>query len=65
MSEFNFYRHCWLTLKNSKPRLRKFMDLIEIEVEQASKFAEPKKPNQKEEPANADNADTEAPYVQV
>lgn len=65
MSEFNFFRHCWLTLKHSKPRLRKFMDLIEIEIEQASKFAEPKKPSQKKEPANANNADAEPTYVQV
>ena len=34
-SEFNFYRHCWLTLKRSKPRMRKFMDEIECEVEGA------------------------------
>ncbi len=65
MSEFDFWRHCWLTLKHSKPRLRKFMDLIEIEVEQASKFSEPKKSPQKEESPNASDADTEAPYVQV
>jgi len=35
MIEFNFYRHCWLTLKRSKPRLRKYMDEIECEVEGA------------------------------
>lgn len=48
MSDFDFFRHCWLTLKNSKPRLRKYMDKIECTIESAGKVVDEKSVQQKE-----------------
>jgi len=48
MSNEDFFRHCWLTLKNSKPRLRKFMDQVECTIEGAGKIIEEKPLHQKE-----------------
>lgn len=42
MTNEDFFRHCWLSLKLSKPRLRKFMDKIECTVEGAGKIVEDK-----------------------
>lgn len=54
MSDFNFYRHCWLTLKNSKPRLRKYMDKIECTIEGAGKIVDEKSSSQKESKEKSD-----------
>lgn len=32
MNDEQFFRFCWLTLKRSKPRLRKYMDKIEYTI---------------------------------
>lgn len=42
MNNEDFFRHCWLTLKNSKPRLRKYMDKIECTIEGAGRVTEEK-----------------------
>ena len=60
----HFFRHCWLTLKLSRPRIKAFMDKIECDIEGVSKMPETKKPSKVEEVLNADNPN-EAPYVQV
>lgn len=48
MNDEDFFRHCWLTLKNSKPRLRKFMDKIECSIEGAGRVIDDKPSRQKE-----------------
>ena len=66
MTNEEFHRHLWISLKNSKPRLRRYMDQMEIEVEGASKFGDlVKKPAKKEDSANATSEDTEQAYVTV
>ncbi len=58
MSDFDFHRHCWLTLKNSKPRLRKYMDKIECTIEGAGTVVDEKTLHQKEsKERNNDNPD--------
>lgn len=55
MSEFDFFRHCWLSLKNSKPRLRKYMDKIECTIEGAGKVFDEKSLHQKESKERSDD----------
>ncbi len=67
MTNEDFFRHCWLTLKKSKPRLRKFMDEIECTVEGAGKIAETK-PSPKENKDKVDGSPEplkEASYITV
>lgn len=48
MTNEDFFRDCWLTLKNSKPRLRKFMDKIEFTIGGAGRIIDEKYQRQKE-----------------
>ena len=68
MTNEDFFRHCWLTLKKSKPRLRRFMDEIECAVEGAGKIAETKLLPRKEAENKTNDSPKppeEAPYVTV
>ncbi len=68
MTNEAFFRHCWLTLKKSKPRLQKFMDEIECAVEGAGKIVETKPSTRKETENKTDDSpkpSKEAPYVPV
>jgi len=59
-----FFRHLWISLKNSKPRMRRYMDQMEVEVEHASKFGDFKKSSKKEESPN-DNPDPDEGFDPV
>jgi len=48
MNDEDFFRLCWLTLKNSKPRLRKYMDKIEYTIGGAGRVIDDKPSRQKE-----------------
>ena len=63
----DFFRHCWLTLKRSKPRLRKFMDEIECTVEGAGKIIETKPSPKEKSEDKADDIGNQKPrpYVPV
>lgn len=58
MDNEQFFRHCWLTLKRSRPNLRKYMDDIEILVEGAGKVAN-HKPSPKNKSEDNKNDTTE------
>lgn len=49
MNDEQFFRLCWLTLKKSKPRMRKFMDNIECDIGEALTVSPPKKEGKKDE----------------
>lgn len=49
----DFFRLCWLTLKRSKPRIRKFMDEIEFAIAGAGRVPDKSKAPKKELSPNA------------
>lgn len=55
MSDFDFFRHCWMTLKRSKPRMRKFMDEIEFTVEGAGIVKDKTKPTKEKQERTEDD----------
>lgn len=54
MTNEDFFRDCWLTLKRSKPRLRKFMDTIEYTIGGAGKIVDEKPEPEKRKERTSD-----------